>query len=238
LYFIIQKTRPIGRVFLFSGFMNKDVIDYLESYLTPRRQQLFKQVIAQRTRFLTVAIEDVGHLHNTSAVMRSCDAFGVQDVHVIEELKGKRIDREIAMGAQKWTTVHRYDSTKNALQQLKQNSYQIVATTPHHTAHKLEDFKLEKPTALFFGSEKDGLTNTVIEAADAYIYIPTFGFTQSLNISVCAAILLQELTQRLRNSNLDWHLKEADIAEVKQLWLKRNLKDYEGLKEKYDISKL
>lgn len=218
--------------------MNKDVFEYLESYLTPRRQELFKQVIAERTRFLTVAIEDVGHLHNTSAVMRSCDAFGVQDVHVIEELKGKRIDREIAMGAQKWTTVHRYDNTKNALRELKDNGYQIVATTPHHTAHKLADFELKQPTALFFGSEKDGLTDTVIEAADAYIYIPTFGFTQSLNISVCAAILLQELTQRLRKSNLDWKLKEADIAEIKELWLQRNLKDFDALVNKFNTQML
>ena len=213
--------------------MNTATIQYLESYLTPRRQQLFKEVLAERTRFLTVAIEDVGHLHNTSAVMRSCDAFGVQDVHVIEELKGKRIDREIAMGAQKWTTVHRYDSKKNALAQLRQNGYRIVATTPHHTTHKLEDFKLNQPTALFFGSEKDGLTETVIEAADDYVYIPTFGFTQSLNISVCAAILLQELTQRMRNSALDWDLKEFDILEIKELWLKRNLKDYDALLNQY-----
>ena len=209
--------------------MKKELIEYLETFLTRRRQDLFKQVLDERTRFLTVAIEDVGHLHNTSAVMRSCDAFGVQDVHVIEELKGKRIDREIAMGAQKWTSVKRYDSTKNALAKLKSEGYQIVATTPHHTAHKLEDFKLDKPTALFFGSEKDGLTETVIEAADEYIYIPTFGFTQSLNISVCAAILLQELTQRLRNSSLDWKLKPEDIEEIKTLWLKRNLKDYDAL---------
>ena len=209
--------------------MKKELIEYLETFLTPRRQDLFKQVLDERTRFLTVAIEDVGHLHNTSAVMRSCDAFGVQDVHVIEELKGKRIDREIAMGAQKWTSVKRYDSTKNALAKLKSEGYQIVATTPHHTAHKLEDFKLDKPTALFFGSEKDGLTETVIEAADEYIYIPTFGFTQSLNISLCAAILLQELTQRLRNSSLDWKLKPEDIEEIKTLWLKRNLKDYDAL---------
>ena len=209
--------------------MKKELIEYLETFLTRRRQDLFKQVLDERTRFLTVAIEDVGHLHNTSAVMRSCDAFGVQDIHVIEELKGKRIDREIAMGAQKWTSVKRYDSTKNALAKLKSEGYQIVATTPHHTAHKLEDFKLDKPTALFFGSEKDGLTETVIEAADEYIYIPTFGFTQSLNISVCAAILLQELTQRLRNSSLDWKLKPEDIEEIKTLWLKRNLKDYDAL---------
>ena len=209
--------------------MKKELIEYLETFLTRRRQDLFKQVLDERTRFLTVAIEDVGHLHNTSAVMRSCDAFGVQDIHVIEELKGKRIDREIAMGAQKWTSVKRYDSTKNALAKLKSEGYQIVATTPHHTAHKLEDFKLDKPTALFFGSEKDGLTETVIEAADEYIYIPTFGFTQSLNISVCAAILLQELTQRLRNSSLDWKLKPKDIEEIKTLWLNRNLKDYDAL---------
>ena len=133
------------------------------------------------------------------------------------------------MGAQKWTSVKRYDSTKSALSQLKNQGYQIVATTPHHTAHKLEDFNLDKPTALFFGSEKDGLTETVIEAADEYIYIPTYGFTQSLNISVCAAILLQELTQRLRQSDLDWQLKPEDIEDVKTLWLKRNLKDYDTL---------
>jgi len=216
--------------------MKKELIEYLETFLTPRRQDLFKQVLDERTRFLTVAIEDVGHLHNTSAVMRSCDAFGVQDVHVIEELKGKRIDREIAMGAQKWTSVKRYDSTKYALAKLKSEGYQIVATTPHHTAHKLEDFNLDKPTALFFGSEKDGLTETVIEAADEYIYIPTFGFTQSLNISVCAAILLQELTQRLRNSSLDWKLKPEDIEEIKTLWLKRNLKDYDALVEQFETT--
>ncbi|WP_028374878.1 TrmH family RNA methyltransferase [Leeuwenhoekiella sp. MAR_2009_132] len=213
--------------------MKTELLEYLESFLTPRRQELFKEVLEQRTRFLTVAIEDVGHLHNTSAVMRSCDAFGVQDVHVIEELKGKRIDREIAMGAQKWTSVYRYDSTKEALSSLKNKGYKIVATTPHHTAHKLEDFKLDQPTVLFFGSEKDGLTDTVIDAADEYIYIPTFGFTQSLNISVCAAILLQELTQRLRNSDLDWALKPSDIIQIKQLWLARNLKNYDELVKRY-----
>jgi len=217
--------------------MKKELIEYLETFLTRRRQDLFKQVLDERTRFLTVAIEDVGHLHNTSAVMRSCDAFGVQDIHVIEELKGKRIDREIAMGAQKWTSVKRYDSTKNALAKLKSEGYQIVATTPHHTAHKLEDFKLDKPTALFFGSEKDGLTETVIDAADEYIYIPTYGFTQSLNISVCAAILLQELTHRMRNSTLDWQLKPEDIKEIKTLWLQRNLKDYEALVKNYKAEK-
>ncbi|MDP5043844.1 MAG: RNA methyltransferase [Leeuwenhoekiella sp.] len=213
--------------------MKTELLEYLESFLTPRRQELFKEVLEQRTRFLTVAIEDVGHLHNTSAVMRSCDAFGVQDVHVIEELKGKRIDREIAMGAQKWTSVYRYDSTKEALSSLKNKGYKIVATTPHHTAHKLEDFKLDQPTVLFFGSEKDGLTDTVIDAADEYIYIPTFGFTQSLNISVCAEILLQELTQRLRNSDLDWALKPSDIIQIKQLWLARNLKNYDELVKRY-----
>ena len=218
--------------------MNTSLMEYLESFLTPRRQELFKQVLEERTRFLTVAIEDVGHLHNTSAVMRSCDAFGVQDVHVIEELKGKRIDREIAMGAQKWTSVYRYDSTSEALTQLKEKGYKIVATTPHHTAHKLADFKMDQPTVLFFGSEKDGLTDAVIEAADEYIYIPTFGFTQSLNISVCAAILLQDLTKQLRTSGLDWKLNVSDILEIKELWLKRNLKNYEELMERFNSDKI
>ena len=89
---------------------DRKLLHHLENFLTASRAEKFKKVIAQRTRHFTVATEDVYQLHNTSAVMRSCDVFGIQDLHIVEEQNSKRIDREIAMGAQKWVDLHRYDS--------------------------------------------------------------------------------------------------------------------------------
>ncbi|WP_416442248.1 TrmH family RNA methyltransferase [Leeuwenhoekiella sp. A16] len=213
--------------------MNKELLQYLESFLTQKRVDLFKQVASQRTNHFTVVNEDVRHLHNTSAVIRSCDAFGVQNVHVIEEKIGRRIDKEIAMGAQKWTTVNRYNNVHETIENLKKDGYRIVATTPHHQAHTLQDFNINTPAALFFGREAEGLSDAVINEADDYIYIPTSGFTHSLNISVSAAIILQNLMQRLQNSSVNWQLSPKEQIELRLQWAKRHMKNYDELVERF-----
>lgn len=210
------------------------LLTYLQGFLTPKRVDLFKEVLAQRTRHFTVVAEDVRHLHNTSAVIRSCEAFGIQDVHVIEELKGKRIDKEIAMGAQKWTSIHRHAAVKDAIQSLKAKKYQIVATTPHHKSHTLASFDVTKPAALFFGREAEGLSEYVIDTADSYIYIPTSGFTQSLNISVSAAIIIQSVMQRLKESGISWQLSVDEQKELELLWTKQNLKNIDKIMAKFE----
>jgi len=174
------------------------LFQYLQTYLTPRRKELFEQVVAQRSRFLTVVTEDVYQLHNSSAVMRSCEVFGVQDVHIVEENLGKKLDREIAMGAQKWIDVHRHSKAEECMDHLKKMGYQLIATTPHNDSCLLEDFKLDRPVALFFGKEKEGVSETVMNGVDGYLKIPMYGFTESLNISVSAAIIIQELSRRMR----------------------------------------
>ena len=108
------------------------LLEYLESYLTDRRRKRFHEVLSQRTKHFTVATEDVYQLHNTSAVMRSCDIFGIQELHVIEQRNLKRIDREIAMGAQKWVDINRFDSMQNCIDNVRAKGYQIIATTPHY----------------------------------------------------------------------------------------------------------
>ena len=105
------------------------LLNYLETYLTDQRRERFTEVLNQRTRHFTVATEDVYQLHNTSAVMRSCDVFGIQDMHVVEEINTKRIDREIAMGAQKWVDLHRHSTTKSALKTLKAQGYHCLLYT-------------------------------------------------------------------------------------------------------------
>lgn len=210
-----------------------ELFAYLEGFLTEERKEKFKKILALRTHHITIAMEDVYQLHNTSAVMRSCEVFGVQALHVIEQKFGKRIDREIAMGAQKWVDVHRYNSIPNCMETLRNQGYQIIATTPHNDSCFLHEFDISKRSAIFFGTEKDGLSPEIMEHADGFLKIPMVGFTESLNISVSAAIVIQDLTTRLRQSVLNWHLTEKEILEYRFQWTKNSIKDVDRIMERF-----
>lgn len=210
-----------------------DYLDFLEDILTENRKAKFLKVLENRTKHFTVAIEDVFQLHNTSAVMRSCEIFGVQQLNVVEEKYGKSIDKEIAMGAQKWVDVNRFESISDCISDLKSKGYQIIATTPHENDCLLEDFDISKPSALFFGTERNGLSEEVLSRADGFLKIPMVGFTESLNISVSAAIILQNLMERLRKSDIDWHLSETEILEKRLEWARNSIKDIKRIEARY-----
>lgn len=210
-----------------------DYLNFLENILTDNRKERFLQVLEKRTKHFTIAVEDVFQLHNTSAVMRSCEVFGIQELNVIEQRYGKSIDKEIAMGAQKWVDINKYDSVSNCISSLKQKGYQIIATTPHENDCLLEDFDISKPSALFFGTERDGLSPEILEKADGFLKIPMVGFTESLNISVSAAIIIQDLTNRLRRSNIDWKLSADEILEKRLAWAKNSIKDIKRIEARY-----
>ena len=206
--------------------IDKKLLEYLETFLTPRRQLLNQRVLKERTNHFTVAVEDVYQLHNTSAVMRSCDVFGIQNIHVIEEINAKRIDREIAMGAQKWVDINRYNTTSECIATLKSKGYQVVATSPHNESVTLDNFDVTTPSVFFFGQEQEGLSDLVMKEADKTLHIPMYGFTESLNISVSAAIILQQLTFKLRQSTVEWQLTEEEILEKRMDWVKKILKKH------------
>lgn len=209
------------------------LVEYLESYLTENRRTRFNKVLSQRTKHFTVATEDLYQLHNTSAVIRSCDVFGIQEVNIIEEQNTKRIDREIAMGAQKWVDLNRYHSVKDCITDLKKEGYQIVATTPHTNDCELHDFDVTKKSCFFFGRETEGLSEEVLESADCFLKIPMFGFTESLNISVSAAIILQHVTTKLRQTNINWQLSETEIQEKKLDWIAKTIKSYDDIVKRF-----
>lgn len=206
-----------------------ELLHYLETYLTENRRARFEMVLTQRTKHFTVATEDVYQLHNTSAVIRSCDVFGIQEVNIVEERNSKRIDREIAMGAQKWVDLNRFHSVKDALKDLKQQGYQIVATTPHENDAMLHEFDITKKSCFFFGRETEGLSQDVIDQADCFMKIPMVGFTESLNISVSAAIILQHVTTKLRQTDIDWQLSLEEQQEKKLDWIKKTIKSYDEI---------
>ena len=217
--------------------IDEKLLNYFESFLTDSRKQLFKNVLEKRTRHFTVVLEDIFQSHNASAVVRTCDIFGVQDVHVIENKYNNKISRHVAKGSQKWLNQYRYrndgDNTKTCLDGLKKAGYQIVATTPHNDSCLLQDFDVSKKTAFVFGEEAEGVSNYVIENADGFLKIPMVGFTESLNISVAAAIILQDVTAKLRNSDINWELSKEEKEVLYFDWVKKTIKNVDEIEAHY-----
>ena len=215
-----------------------DYLAFLENILTDERKAKIRAVLNNRTNHFTVAVEDIFQLHNTSAVMRSCEVFGIQTLNVIDQKYGKRIDSEIAMGAQKWVDIIRFDDINSCVDDLKNKGYQIIATTPHENDSLLDDFDFTKKSAFFFGTERSGLSTEVLSKADGFLKIPMVGFTESLNISVSVAIILQQLTSKLRDSAVDWKLTKNEILEHRLLWAKNTIKDIKRIEQRFYNNKI
>jgi tRNA (guanosine-2'-O-)-methyltransferase len=216
---------------------NGELITYLTQFVSEARLSKFGQVLNYRTRHITVALEDIYQPHNASAVLRSCDIFGIQDIHVIETKHAYTVNKDIALGSAKWLTLHKYRKTENnsldCITKLKEKGYRIVATTPHEKDCNLEDLSIDKPLALFFGTELTGISDTVREHADEFVKIPMYGFTESFNISVCAALCMHTLKEKLHKSNADWHLSEAQREELMLKWLRNSIPKVELIEKDY-----
>src|SRR3990172_2071052 len=174
--------------------MSKELIDYLTQFVSEPRRKKFDDVLQFRTRHITIALEDIYHQHNASAVLRSCDCFGIQDVHVIENQNKFEANPDVELGSAKWITMIKHnakeENTADCIASLKKNGYKIVVTSPHKNDCTIEELDITNKTALFFGTEMRGATPVAFEQADAFVKIPMVGFTESLNISVSAAVTL------------------------------------------------
>lgn len=215
--------------FFMASMDKKRLVEYLSGFITHQRREAFERVLQQRTRYVTVVLEDIYQPHNASAVLRSMDCFGIQDAHIIENSNEYRINPDVALGASKWLSLMRYNepgnNTNRALAHLKDMGYRLVATTPHQQDVELPDFSLEDgKTALLFGTEMQGLSQQALSMADGYLRIPMYGFTESFNISVSAAIILYELKKKLVHSSVKWALDEEEKTDLMLEWLKKSIK--------------
>jgi tRNA (guanosine-2'-O-)-methyltransferase len=211
---------------------------YLADFVSPERRARMDVVLSERTRYITVAVEDIYQPHNASAVLRTCDAFGIQDVHIIENRNQYRINPGVELGTAQWLTLHRYrdgdTNTEKAVADLRRNGYRIVATSPHTDQQSLEGINLSSgPLALLFGNEMDGLSDTALSLADEYLAIPMVGFVESFNISVSAAIVLYELTGMLRRSKVAYHLSVGERDKLRLEWLRRSISRVDALEREY-----
>ncbi len=217
--------------------ITRELIAYLQQFVTEERFLKFREALRFRTRHLTIALEDIFQSHNASAVLRTCDCFGIQNVHIIENRNKFEVNADVALGASKWLDLIRYNGTGNntvaCLTGLKRQGYRIVATTPHKEGFTPESMPLDQKTVLVFGTELAGLTPLALELADDYICIPMVGFTESLNISVSAAIFIQTLTNRLRSSEIDWRLPEFEKDTVLLSWLRQSIKESDKITREF-----
>ena len=209
--------------------MIKELISFLEQFTTDERKDQLREIVEQRTRYITVGLENIYQTQNGSAVLRSCDCFGIQDIHIIENENQFDINPQVVIGATKWLHLHKYNqeanNTRSTLHKLKAEGYRIVATTPHLNDVNLTEFDLKKGKAAFiFGNEREGISNIVMEEADEYMRIPMHGFSESLNISVCAAITLQHMSHQLRNSDISWKLSDQETDNLHLEWLLKTIK--------------
>jgi tRNA (guanosine-2'-O-)-methyltransferase len=222
---------------MFVFMIDEKLLAYLEAYLTEKRKATFKNVLEHRTRHFTVVLEDIYQPHNASAVVRTCDIFGVQDVHSIENKYSNTVSRHVAKGSQKWLNQYRYredgNNTQICLDALKEKGYQIIATTPHNDSCLLQDFDINKKTAFILGAEAEGVSDIVKSQADGFLKIPMVGFTESLNISVAAAIILQSVTTKLRSSKIDWQLSTKEKEILYFDWVKKTIKNVDKIEERY-----
>ena len=218
---------------------DKKALEFLQDFMTEERVETFKKVLENRTKHFTVVVEDVYQSHNASAIIRTCDIFGIQDMYSTTRLHQFNVSSYVAKGADRWVDVRKFnrpgsDNTQEAIDAMREKGYQIIATSPHYGSITPSDFDFTKPSALFFGAEKEGLSKNILDQADGFIKIPMYGFTESLNISVSAAIILQTLSQKLRESDINWHLSEEEKLDLEFKWAKKSVKDSKGLLKKFE----
>jgi tRNA (guanosine-2'-O-)-methyltransferase len=217
--------------------MNKELITYLSQFVSGTRKEKFEQVLDYRTRHITIALEDLYQPHNASAVLRSCDIFGIQDIHIIENKHAYTVNKDIAMGSPKWLNLHKYRKSENntldCINTLKNKGYRIVATSLHEKGYQINDLPVDKPLALFFGTELTGISETVRDHADDFVMIPMYGFTESFNISVSAALCLHNTVTRLHQTSVNWHLNEEEKDELRLNWLRKSISKVELIEKDF-----
>ncbi len=212
--------------------------EYLEGFVSERRKGRLHEVLNQRTAHLAVVLEDVYQSHNFSAVLRSADIFGVQHINFIENRNKLKISEDVSMGSTQWLSLNRYqhheNNTKQCLTDIKAKGYKIVATSLHKNSITLQELDIKQPIALVFGTELTGISQDVEEMADEFIKLPMYGFTESFNISVCAALCMHDLSTRIRNEIPNHFLKDEEKADIYIEWLKASIRKHDLVIKDFD----
>lgn len=211
--------------------------DRLFDLLTDHKKELFSQIVKQRTKHITWLTDNVYHEQNSSAIIRSADCFGYSEVFVLENTNSYKVNKEIAMGAQKWVITRSFQSDDksylSAIRHIKDLGYRLIAADHSEKACTLEDLDISTPLCIALGSERHGLHPDILESAEGSVGIPMMGFTESLNVSVTAGILMYRLRKRLETEGVEWQLTENQQKELIFIWMLRTIPNALGMIERW-----
>jgi len=213
--------------------IKKELLSYFFTYLTQNKKSKMEEIISHRTRYVSVVLEDSFQSHNTSAVIRSAECLGVQDIYIVEDQNPFSLMTGITRGAEKWINLFKYKNTESCFKELREKGYKIIATTPHKKSYLLSELPIDHKFALVFGNEALGLSKNAMSMADECVSIPMYGFTESFNISVSVALCLHNIIERLRRSSLNWDLSEDEILDICLMWARKSIKGSELLEKKF-----
>lgn len=214
-----------------------ELYERLAPFISPNKQELFDRIAPMRTRHVTVVLEDIYQSQNASAVVRTSDLVGIQDIHVIENKNAYQLNPDVTLGSSKWVDIHRYrthdDNTAACVQALRAKGYRIVATSPRSKDITPDTIELDRPLAFCFGTELTGLSPALMDAADIHLRIPMHGFTESYNISASAAIVLYTVMQRLRASEVPYTLPTDERTALKLAWARKVVHSAAHLEDRF-----
>ena len=215
----------------------KELIEYLCNFFSEERINRIREIAEKRTRHVSVVVENLYQSHNISAILRTVECLGIQDVHIIENNFQYEISRQVALGAHKWLSVYQYNQQGNntipCLEEIKKQGYKIIATLPHEEDCLLDDIPIDEKTAFVFGTEHQGLTQEAIAMADGFVKIPLYGFTESYNVSVSVALTMMNVVERLRKSQFNWKLSQEEQTDLELQWIKNSIKDVDRIIDRY-----
>ncbi len=211
--------------------------EHFSQFVSEHKKEFMERVLAQRTRYVTMVLEDIYQSQNTSAVVRTCECLGLQDVHVIETTSEWSTNKLVLRGSNKWLDIIRYkdrgaNNTAHCFQTLREKGYRIAVTDPAGGT-SIEDVPLDKPLAIVMGNERHGSSPFALKHADLAVTIPMTGFTESLNISVSAAICLNVTLSRLRKSEYPWTLSEEEKEVLRLQWYKKTVRKASIIEQEY-----
>ena len=212
--------------------------DHFAQYISEHKKEFITKVLDHRTRHITMVMENIYQSQNASAVVRTCECMGLQDVHIIEDQSNYQVNVKVLKGSNKWLDLIRYRSkgVNNAevcFQALRENGYKIMVTDPNPDCMAIEEVPIGDKIALVMGNELNGISSFARDHCDQRVKISMYGFTESLNISVSAAICMNTIMSKLRMSSVEWHLSEEERRDIRLQWYRKIVRKSEIIEREF-----
>lgn len=209
------------------------IFEYLKQFLTEKRLYKIQYFSERSSDFVLPIIGDVYQFRNAAAIVRSVEACGFHKVVALEEENIFEPNLRVTKGADTWVEVEKMSHQISSLQKIRERGYKILAVSPERNAKLLPDYNIKEPTALVFGTEKEGVSEEFLDFADETLAIPMYGFTESFNVSVAAAICMYDFKQKLIKSDLDYFLKDEKLLQTRIRWAVNSIRSGEEILNQY-----